>query len=257
MMKRSIDLFAVIVITSIAVALAFVVPAGNMPGRIFTLPLALVLPGYALISALFPGRALGGWERVVFSVGLSLIIVILGGLVLNLTPFGLRTNSWAVYLGAITLGASSVALVRRRGQDKPASRWLMNRPTFLQALLVVLAGVIIYGAVAVSFRGATQQSHTGFTQLWILPVSGANSKHAVRLGVSNMESQTVKYLLEVDVNGLIVKLWPSIDLKPNQQWETTLVLQQSGQIGPAKVEVYLYRGTSTTLYRHVLLWLGK
>src|SRR5438874_6431419 len=113
MMKyRSIDLFAVVAITSIAVALAFVVPAGNMPGRIFTLPLALVLPGYALISALFPKRELGGSERVVFSVGLSLIIVILGGLVLNLTPFGLRTNSWAVYLGAITLGASGVALIR-------------------------------------------------------------------------------------------------------------------------------------------------
>jgi uncharacterized membrane protein len=256
MKRRPIDLFAVITITMIAVALVLVVRAGDMPWRIFTLPLALVLPGYALTSALLPKRALGGPERVVFSVGLSLIIVILAGLVLNLTPFGLRTNSWAVCLGAITLGASGVALRRGRGQDNPASRWSMKRPTFRQGLLVVLAGVIIYGAVAVSINGAAQQSQAGFTQLWILPVSGANAKNAVRLGVSNMESQAVKYLLEVDMNGLAVKVWSPIELKPNEQWETTLVLQRTGQIGPAKVEAYLYRGVSTTVYRYVILWLG-
>jgi uncharacterized membrane protein len=259
MKQRPIDLFAVITMTIIAVVLALVAPPGNMTVRILTLPLAIVFPGYALSSALFPRRALVIPERIVFSLGLSLIIVILSGLVLNLTPFGLRTNSWAVCLGGITLGASGVALVRRRGQDEPAPRWLMERLTFRKGLLLVLAGVIICGAVAVSINGASQQSHTAFTQLWILPVSGANSKNTVRLGVSNMEPRAENYLLEVDVNGLVAKVWPAIDLRPNENWETTLVLQQTGrtgQIGPAKVEVFLYRDTSTTVYRHVLLWLG-
>ncbi len=256
MMKpRSMDLFAVIIMTIIVVVLALIVPQGNMTVRILTLPLALILPGYALSSALFPKGSLGVPERVVFSLSLSLIIVILSGLVLNLTPFGLRTNSWAVCLGGITLGASCIALKRRRGQDKPASRWVMERLTFRQGLLLVLAGVIICGAVAVSINGASQQTHTAFTQLWILPVRGANSKNTVRLGVSNMEPQAENYLLEVDVNGLLVQVWSAIDLKPNENWETTLVLQQTGQTGPAKVDAFLYRGTSTTIYRHVLLWL--
>jgi uncharacterized membrane protein len=255
MRKKSIDLFAVITLTSITVALVLRLPPGDMNWRILTLPLVLVLPGYALLSALFPRISLGVAERVVFSLGISPIVVILSGLALNLTPFGLRTNSWAVCLGGITLGASTVALVRRRGQDQPVSRWLMERITFRQGLLLVLAGVIFYGAVTVSINGASQQTHTAFTQLWILPASGANPNNTVLLGVNNMEPQSENYLLEVDVNGLVANVWPAIKLKPNENWETTFVLQQTGQAGPAKVEAYLYRDTSTTVYRHVLLWL--
>jgi uncharacterized membrane protein len=257
MKQRSIDIFAVNALTFIAVALTLAVPA-NMTVRILTLPLVLVLPGYALFSALFPARFLGVAERIVFSVGLSLIIVILSGLLLNLTPFGLRANSWAVFLGLITLGASGAALIRRRGQDEPAQSRSMARLTLLPALLFVLAGVIICGAVVVSINGASQQTHTAFSQLWILPGSGVNATNTVRLGVSNMEPQAENYLLEVDVNGQLAKVWPAIDLKPNENWQTTLVLQlarQTVQSGPAKVEAYLYRGTSTTVYRHVLLWL--
>jgi hypothetical protein len=116
--------------------------------------------------------------------------------------------------------------------------------------------VVLSSAVVMSFNGATKQPRPGFTQLWILPASGANAKNAVQLGLSNMELTTTKYLLEVYVNGQIVKVWPSINLKPNEKWETTLVVQQTGQLGAAKVEVLLYRSTSSTLYRHVLLWLG-
>ena len=167
---RSFDLFVVITITIIALALTFVTPV-NLPVRILTFPLVFVLPGYALTCAMFNKRALGVPERLVFSLGLSLIVVILGGLALNLTPLGLRANSWASFLGGISLGASIVALILRRGQDKPASRWSMKRLTFLQGLLLVLAGLIICGAATVSINGASQQSHAGFTQLWILPAT--------------------------------------------------------------------------------------
>ena len=121
---KSVDILVIIALTIIAVALAFTVAPDNVPGRILTLPLVLVLPGYALIAAMFPKQALGGAERAVFSLGLSLVIVILGGLVLNWTSFGLHASSWAVLLACITLGASAVALIRRRGQSISTSGWL-------------------------------------------------------------------------------------------------------------------------------------
>ncbi len=259
MKHNSFDLLVVAVITLIAITLAFVVPPDEVPVRILTLPLILVLPGYALIAAMFPERVFGIPERLVFSLGLSLIIVILGGLALNITPFGLHASSWAVLLGGITLGAISVALVRRRGEGiavrEQSRRWNIGL-SIPQGVLIGLAVIVLSGAVVMSFNGATKQPRPGFTQLWILPASGANAKNAVQLGLSNMELTTTKYLLEVDVNGQIVKVWPSIHLKPNEKWETTLVVQQAGQLGTAKVEVLLYRSTSSTLYRHVLLWLG-
>lgn len=260
MNHRSADIFAVVVITFAAAVLALLVPPDIVLIRILTLPLVLVLPGYALISALFPRNLLGVVERLVFSLGLSLSIVVLGGLVLNWTPFGLRASSWAVFLAGITLGASAIALIRRRGQSVSAPGWLRVGNvglTLRQGLLLGLAAVIVCGAIAVSIIGAERQSYAGFTQLWILPTAGANAENAFRLGVSNMESTAMEYRLAVNMDGKVVKEWPSIDLNPNEKWEVTLVLAPTRSAGVARVEADLYRAEApTTIYRHVVLWLG-
>jgi uncharacterized membrane protein len=258
MNHKSADIFAVVAITLVVTILVLLVPPDIVLVRILTLPLVLALPGYALTSALFPERAFGVAEHLVFSLGLSLIIVILGGLALNWTPFGLRPSSWAVLLSSITLSASAVALVRRRGQSISAPGWLRVGNVGLnlrQGLLLGLATVIVCGAVAVSIIGASRQPHAGFTQLWILPAGGANVENAVRLGVSNMESTAMEYRLTVNVDGTVVKEWPSFDLATNEKWEATLVLPSIGSV--ARVEADLYHTDApTTIYRHVVLWLG-
>lgn len=258
MNHRSTDIFAVVATTIVAAVLALLVPPDIVLIRILTLPLVLLLPGYALVSALFPTRSLGVAERLMFSLGLSLVVVVLGGFVLNWMPFGLRASSWAVLLAGITLAASAVALVRRRGQSMSATGWLRVGNvgfTLRQGLLLGLAAAIVCGAVAVSIIGAERQSYAGFTQLWILPAGGIKPENAVRLGVSNMESTAMEYRLAVNVGGKVVKQWPAIDLEPNEQWEATLVLPPAGSV--ARVEADLYRADApTTIYRHVVLWLG-
>lgn len=258
MAHESKDLFAVIAITLVAVALIFLVPAENVAGRIWALPLVLLLPGYALTSALFARRSLGIAECCLCSMGMTLVVIILGGLLLNITPFGLRATSWAIYLSAITLGASAAALVRR-DKNMPASARLKIgniRLTFRHGLLLGLAALIAGGALAISIVGAKQQPYPGFTQFWILPAGGANAKNIIHLGVSNMESSVMQYELAVDVDGKVVKDWPAIDLNPNQKWEATLVLPQTPNPGIARVEALLYRAEApSTIYRHVTLWL--
>lgn len=247
------------IITIVAVALVFALPSTNVIGRIWTLPLVLVLPGYALTCALFPKRALGITQYIVFSLALSLAILILGGLVLNWMPSGLNTRSWTVLLSGITLIASTVALIRRRGEYISASAWLrvdlgLN---FRQGLLLVLAAIVICGAVVVSYRGAAQQPFPGFTQLWILPANGASVKNTISLGVSNMELTAMEYNLTVNMDGKVVKVWPSIYLKLNEKWQATLVLPQTTQTRTARVEALLYQTIAPTkIYRHVVLWLG-
>ena len=258
MKYKSVDLLIVMTITIVDVALVFALPSTNVIGRILTLPLVLVLPGYALTCALFPKRALGVLECVVFSLALSLGIVILGGLVLNWTPFGLHTSSWSVLLGGITLIASAVALVRRRGQNISASAWLRVVDVglnFRQGLLLALAAVVVCGAGAVSYLGAARQPLPGFTQLWILPADGASTKNTIRLGVSNMELTAMDYNLSVNMDGKVVKDWPSIYLKSNEKWEATLVLPQTTHTGTTRVEASLYQTRAPTkIYRHVVLW---
>ena len=70
----------------------------------------LFLPGYMLISALYPrSDELDGLERLALSIGLSLAIVPLVGLMLNYTPWGITLTpimvSLAVFAEALALGA--------------------------------------------------------------------------------------------------------------------------------------------------------
>ncbi len=260
MKHKSVDILTAIAVTLVAAALALVPLVDNMPVRLLVLPLVFVLPGYTLTCAIFTKRVFGIAEQIVFSLGLSLVLVILGGLLLNSTPFGLQTGSWIVFLCSITLITSAITLLRRSRQNNSAIEWWKETKnagfTFRQGLLLVLSLIVLSGGVAVSVIGAAQQPYPGFTQFWISPSSRSSPQTAVRLGVSNMELAPMEYNLDVSVNGRLVKSWSSIHLKLHENWETTLVLPTVRQQGAMKVEAMLYRAdTPAKVYRHVLLWL--
>ena len=66
----------------------------NVLRIILGIPFLLFFPGYALHTALFPGRGrLDVAERVALSFGLSIAVVPLIGLVLNYLPWGIRLES--------------------------------------------------------------------------------------------------------------------------------------------------------------------
>jgi len=78
----------------------------------------LFLPGYSLIQALYPKRELDDLTRLVLSIGLSLALVPLAGLVLNYTPFGIRLLPVALSLAGLTLVLLFVALRRKHAYYK-------------------------------------------------------------------------------------------------------------------------------------------
>jgi len=80
---------------------------------VFGSVLVLFLPGYALIEALFPKHELDGLLRFALSIGLSLAIAPLTGLVLNYTPFGIRLLPVAISLAGLTLVLLCVAVKRK------------------------------------------------------------------------------------------------------------------------------------------------
>jgi uncharacterized membrane protein len=91
------------------------------------LPLVLLVPGYAFISALFPevpdeDDGFGALERVVLSVALSLAIVALVAYAANFTPYGITLLPITVAVVAWTVLFSLLGLVRRARLD-PADRY--------------------------------------------------------------------------------------------------------------------------------------
>ena len=74
----------------------------------------LYLPGFALIEALYPKREdLEPLERLALSIGLSLALVPLVGLVLNYTPWGIRLDPIFVALAFLTIALGTVAVARK------------------------------------------------------------------------------------------------------------------------------------------------
>lgn len=74
----------------------------------------LFIPGYVAVEALFPkSRDLDGIERFALSVGLSLALVPLVGLLLNYTPWGIRLDPIVISLTILTVGLTAVGLGRR------------------------------------------------------------------------------------------------------------------------------------------------
>jgi hypothetical protein len=72
----------------------------------------LWLPGYVFIKALFPTRELDAIERVVLSIGMSLALVPITGLILNYTPWGIRLTPLTLSLLVLTLTLATVAVFR-------------------------------------------------------------------------------------------------------------------------------------------------
>ncbi|WP_128478747.1 DUF1616 domain-containing protein [Halorussus pelagicus] len=154
------DLAAVAALDALAVLALFVPAVRATPVRaVLGLPFLLVLPGYALVSALFPenqvalsagqfGRSeqsegtpsddpeedaqsdpgvflrheLDGVERLGLSVGASIVVVAAVALALDRSAGGLGTSSLVASVGAFTLGHALVA-VRRREQLPEGERF--------------------------------------------------------------------------------------------------------------------------------------
>lgn len=81
----------------------------------------LFLPGYSLMKTLFPMREIDNIERTALSIGMSLALVPLVGLLLNYTPWGIRLTPITVSLLSLTLILTATRLIRER-QEKISER---------------------------------------------------------------------------------------------------------------------------------------
>jgi len=102
-----------IVLSTVAIVLAgsdALAPLRWFLGAVFV----LFLPGYATVEALYPEeRTLTPLERLALSVGLSLAIVPLLGLLLNYSPWGIRLEPVLTSLATYTEGVALLASYRK------------------------------------------------------------------------------------------------------------------------------------------------
>jgi len=141
------DLVFVAGVTAVATAVVLRDPAPSPVRILFVLPLLLFLPGYALVSVLFPERrtsapsmrrsddrrSIGRVARAVLSIGLSLGIVPAVAFVANFSSYGIRPTPVILGISAVTFGCVGLALIARL--RLPADeRFRLDAPAFVAAV---------------------------------------------------------------------------------------------------------------------------
>ncbi len=233
----------------------------SLTGVSVTLTLLLILAtGYTLTETLFPLDALEPVQRMAFSLALSIAATILSGFVLNQFAAGLRALPWALWLGLLVVTFSLLAYTRRRRpgaalppqEPKPTiTRQQRLRFQASSAVLFSMATLVVVLSVVYSVIGAEEQSHPGFTQLWLLPVSQGSNTCAIRVGMQSFELAPVSYNVVVTTNKAATAHWDVVSLVPQQQW-IQVVPVSAGTDTSLVVLVQIYRlDHPQVVYRHV------
>jgi uncharacterized membrane protein len=252
--RSSVDL---LVVGSLAIVAAAVGAASGDSSNALRaglgLPFVLFLPGYALSAALLPDGRMGLVERLALSLGLSVAVAAIGGLLLNLVPSGLTASSWRFLLLGVTLVASGYAFWRRQHDRIPGPGALVTQISVREAALLSSAALLIglalgLGATGVNPLGRSARADTPFTQLWAIP-SQNGQQTVVHLGLHNYEGKRIAYRVTLETDNRVLAEWPQVTLEDGDSWQAqaTLPATLSGQ----EVSANAYRAGDTAPYRHV------
>jgi Predicted membrane protein len=254
---KSIDLIAVPLVSIVLMGFLLQDGEASLVRTIATLLYLFVLPGYVFVAATFPGKNLGGAERLLYVIGSGLCIIILGILLINISPWPITKVAWIWFVALVIWICSGLAIVRRHRAQAYIERRLVQQGVRLQfiwpqILMLGIAVLITIGAIWLA-RHYAQQPHTsGFTQLWILPVD-QSSRDVVRVGFANYERRTEVYTVRAIYDGTIIREWSDIALDYEQTWEERIELEPSTQANMLVIELYLQPNTSRP-YRQVFWW---
>jgi uncharacterized membrane protein len=222
---------------SLASLLLMLLPFGGLPKAIALVPLALILPGYAISAAMFMPGSITRGERLVYTLSLSVGAAAIGGLAWQLF-FGLSRASWALVLVAIVLVAARIARSRRAATsfDPAEQRSRLPRLGLPNALAILAAVILTVVAVDVAIEGLRdQRAESHFSSLWALPHGPA--EEAVEIGVQNHQGSVYTYRLSVDRAGIPVWLWEG-RLGAHKLKQVVLGLDEIPGSGPLDVTLY-------------------
>ena len=231
---------------------------------ILGLPFLLFFPGYVLITALFPRKnQLGPVERTALSLGFSVAIVALTGLILNYTPWGIGVYSTLISVSAFIAGMSLVTWNQQRRLAK-TERFtfsldlsaIFKRETGTdRRLSVMLAIIVLVAAGTFIFTVASPRIGERFTEFYILGPEGTAKDYPrqlevgeeaeVTIGIINREHETVIYRLTVTADGMEQSEISQVVLDHDAKWEGAVSFSFSRPGDNLKVAFLLYREGET------------
>jgi hypothetical protein len=218
---------------------------------LFAVPLCLVLPGYAIAAATFGPTRPAATRMLMLVPALSLSTLVVGSLLLDLLPGGIRLGSWTILLVVVVIAGAGVAIVRRVGSRRPPRRATRLRLRARDVILLLFAALAMGGALALSRTPLPAHKAIGYTSLWMLQ-SGTAYAPAVRIGVRSAELHPTTYRLTLTTgSGPPAVVDPALTLAPGEASTVNVPLILATPSNRTLVTAQLYRAGSPDVYRHV------
>lgn len=248
----------VTVTTAIAVFLPAVAPVVRLSLSLLS---ALFVPGYLLVSTVFPlARDLDHLLRVCLSLACSFALIILFSALIALSPLDRSTNVELVSVYVAIVGLAIAATARHRSlplHEQPVYRLtfstrglLRDRFTLIGLLFCVTlsAGALI--GVAPGGGQATELSLVG-VEGTIRPVQ----PDGLTVDVHSHESAATTFQLVVTWQGQVIGHSPFFTVRPGQTSREPLHTTPPPGTGPTPINVMLIKQGSTTPYRQLTVWV--
>jgi uncharacterized membrane protein len=242
------DLVLVVILTLATLAVSLTSAGTSALQVALGILFVFFVPGYALVAALFPatdgdeydgiefissrfgGRLsdITGAERFVLSVGLSLALVPLIGLVLNFTPGGIHSASAHIAVALVTVLLAIVGAVRRwqlpahrrfhlpvRDSVTQGGSWVSSGSSWTESLLnVALVIAVVLAATGAVYAIAVPKEGETYTEFYLMtkdPKSGElvadnypqqltrGQQQTMFVGITNQEHQEMSYTVVVEI----------------------------------------------------------
>ena len=263
-------------LTAILLVIIIILFPFNTLRVILGLPFLFFFPGYALVAALFPRKSqLGNIERVAFSFGLSIAVILLIGLILNATPWGVTLYPSLLSLTIFIFINSVIAWYQRRRLAEVEKFTISFNLSFAHWMEQSFAGKVvsiffiaaIVGAIGtIGYVIAVPKTHESFTEFYLLGLEGKAESYieevrvgeetGVIVGIINREQETVSYRLEVRIDGVRNYEVGGIIVEHDKKWEQEVIFMPSKAERNQKVEFLLYKDGEAEPYLEPLrLWL--
>jgi len=223
---------------------------------------------------LFPRRTtLNGAERVVLSITLSIIIIILTGLILNFTPWGINLNSIVIALTSVVLLGSLVAFyLQTRLSSQERIQLTIQSPLFKRGsiglvLSLLLIIVVVSSVGLIGYHLINPNSSEKYTDFYLLDENGKVFNYPVNvklgqnvivtIGLVNKEQEETEYSVEVLMNGTKISDIGTIQLNSNQTWEDTYSYIATKLGTDERLDFVLYKDQSLQPYLNPLyIWFN-
>lgn len=249
-LRDNLDLVCLAILSLVLTLWIVFFPQALLPVRIVLAFVFLLLaPGYALTATLFPSRKdIDGVERLVLSVGLSIVAIPLIGLLLNATPWGIHLLPMTFGLAGFTLITLLLALYRRY-RLAPGSRFFSKRSAADFTRNLALLGSVIGFCAAVILTAQALRPAPATTEFYILGSGGRlesfpstlapTQPFDVTLGIYHVGSPTESYRVHMPFAGRASDIEvPRLEDGLRWQQKTTLRAPRGSGRQPLSFELY-------------------